>query len=60
MPINRIVYSMRIMKELVARGHVPIATMPNPRRQDFICWVFENTPEFQKDMDELAGGASHG
>lgn len=57
MPIqrNRIIYSMRVMKELVARGNIPLKTMTNPCKPEFQCWIFEVDEKFQQDIDEILG-----
>ena len=53
MPINKIIYSKRIMEELIARGHIPLKSMPNPYKPEFQCWIFEVSEKFQKDIDEI-------
>lgn len=45
-----IVYSLRVLKQLVGMGHIPVQTMPNPKIEKYNCWVFENTKDFQKDL----------
>lgn len=57
---RKIIYSIHAMERLVAMGHVPAATMPNPKKPEFLCWIFEVTPEFQRDVDIVLGGASNG
>lgn len=56
---RKIIYSLKVMEKLVARGYLPTATLPNPSRPEYICWVFDVTPEFQKDVDEILGGVHH-
>lgn len=53
MPKNRIIYSKRIMTKLVEAGYIPKGTMPNPTKQDFLCWIFEITPGFQEALDKF-------
>ena len=60
MPITKIIYSMRIMLQLVDRGFQPLTTMPNPQHPEFNCWVFELTEELQNVLDELLGGDNRG
>lgn len=57
---RKIIYSIHVMEELVARGHVPVATMPNPKKPEFLCWIFEVSPELQEDLDLVLGGKYHG
>lgn len=42
---NKIIYSMRIMIQLVEAGFMPKGTIPNPKDVRYNCWVFELTPE---------------
>jgi len=57
---QKIIYSLRAMEKLVAMGYIPIGTLPNPTKPEFMCWIFEVTPEFQRDVDIVLGGISHG
>lgn len=50
---RRIVYSLRVHIALQERGFKPIVQMPNPAKQNFICWVYEWSEEFQKAFDEI-------
>lgn len=43
----QIIYSLRIMRNLVEQGIFPIRTMPNPVNIKYNCWVFEDTEEFR-------------
>lgn len=53
--MNKIIYSLKIMLQLVERGFVPNSIMPNPRFPQYNCWTFEVTPEFQRALDEVLG-----
>lgn len=55
MPINKIIYSKRIMEALVAAGNIPLKSMPNPYKPEFQCWIFEVNEKFQKDIDKILG-----
>ena len=55
MPINKIIYSKRIMETLIARGHIPLQSMANPYKPEFQCWIFEVTDKLQKDLNEILG-----
>ena len=54
--MNKIIYSIKVMKALVERGFIPIATIPNPKNSKFNCWVFEVTDDFQQILDEIMEG----
>lgn len=56
MPKNKIIYSKRVMVQLVEAGFIPITTMPNPGHEPMICWIFEITPEFKDALDKILGG----
>ena len=58
--MSKIIYSLQVMLRLVERGHVPTASMPNPKYPKYMCWIFEVTPKFQEDLDEILGGEKHG
>lgn len=47
---NKIIYTRRIAMNLVEMGNVPAGTMPNPSKPEFLCWIFSDTPKFQKDL----------
>ena len=55
MPINKIIYSKRIMELLVSLGNIPLKSMPNPYKPEFQCWIFKITNKFQKDLDKILG-----
>lgn len=58
--MNKIIYSLRVMKELVELGNFPVATIPNPQKANLNCWVFKNDLKFQKDLESVLGkGARH-
>lgn len=55
---QEIVYSLRVMEQLVKLGHIPVATLPNPKNARYNCWVFEQSEEFQRDLSRLLKGVS--
>lgn len=55
---KEIIYSLKVMEQLVKLGYIPIATIPNPKNTKFNCWVFEQTEEFQKDLSVVLKEAS--
>lgn len=50
---NKIIYTRRIAMELIERGHVPVGTMPNPSKPEFLCWIFAVTPKFERDLSAV-------
>lgn len=50
----RIIYSLAMFKELVKWGYFPLRTIPNPKKPDLQCWVFEDTNEFRQKLTELS------
>lgn len=50
---RQIVYSRRIMLELIKRGFKPIDKLPNPEYDNYLCWIFEDTEEFHRIFEEL-------
>lgn len=58
---NKIIYSKRIMTQLLEMGFRPIDTFPNPTNPQFMCWAFEWTDEFDAALCQvLSGGARNG
>ena len=55
MPINKIIYSKRIMEALVEMGNLPLKSMPNPYKPEFQCWIFKITDKFQHDINIILG-----
>lgn len=60
MPITKVIYSMRVMLQLKERGFEPLATMPNPTRNQFNCWIFERSEDFDNALNEILGGSPNG
>ena len=58
--MNKIIYSLKVMVQLVEMGNIPILTMENPKYPDYKCWVFEMTEKFQNDLDIVLGGSDDG
>ncbi len=48
-----IIYSKRVMNELVKKGFFPVQTLPNPTNVKYKCWVFKNTTEFSEVLHTL-------
>lgn len=58
--MNKIIYSLKVMVQLVEMGNIPILTMENPKYPDYKCWVFEMTEKLQNDLDIVLGGSDDG
>lgn len=41
----------RMLTWLMQKGYKPIRTIPDVRRTDYVNWVFDNTPEFEHDVE---------
>lgn len=54
------VYNMKFAIELKKMGHFVAMEMPNPKKPEFICWVFEVDETFHADLDALKGGSRNG
>ena len=55
---KQIIYSLKVMRQLLERGFVPEQTIPNPIKPQFNCWIFEVTEDLQTALDEVLGGGS--
>lgn len=44
---KKIIYSLRVFLALTERGFEPIATTKNPAHEDFMCWIYDYTPELE-------------
>lgn len=60
MPNTKIIYSMKIMLQLVELGFQPLTVMPNPQHPEYNCWVFELNDELREALDRLLGGDHRG
>lgn len=52
MKSQKIIYSKWLMKELVERGFMPVGNMPNPNVLEYTCWVFPQSEELEKAIEE--------
>ena len=53
---NKIIYSLRVHLELTKRNIYPVATTPNPWKPNFMCWIYEKTPELDEALTAILGG----
>ena len=50
---NKIIYTRKIAMQLIEMGHVPVGTMPNPSRPEFLTWIFAVNPKFEADLGKV-------
>ena len=53
-----IVYSLKIHTALQLRGFKYIGTMPNPKNEQYNCWMYEKSPAFVEAFNEIVKGGS--
>ena len=53
---SKIIYSMKIMKQLLAKGIFPKSTKRNPTKPNYFCWVYEVTDDLIAALDEIFEG----
>ena len=58
--MNKIIYSLKVMVQLVEMGNIPILTMENPKYPEYKCWVFEMPEKLRHDLDIVLGGQTDG
>lgn len=57
---QKVIYSLRVVRQLLEMGFRPIEILDNPVNQKYKCWTFARTPEFEKALDIVLGGAERG
>lgn len=57
---HRIIFNLGIREDLRKKGFEPLLETDNLKHPGFKCWVYENTPEFAKALDEIMEGRKHG
>ncbi len=57
---QKVIYSLRVMRDLLEMGFRPIETLENPIDERYKCWIFEKTAEFDAALDKVLGGRSDG
>lgn len=50
---NKIIYTRRVAMKLIEMGNVPITTLPNPSKPEFLTWVFPVTRKFEEDLNTI-------
>ena len=51
----KVIYKKQIMVELVRKNHNLLYTTRNRNNRKYQCYMFELTPELEKDLAELTG-----
>ena len=54
---KKVIYSLNVFLDLQKLGFNPIATTPNPKNNNLICWIFERTPQLMEALDKIINGA---
>ena len=49
---NKVIYSLKIHIALRMAGFEPVFEMPNPRKPQYTCWIYEDTPELEEVFDK--------
>lgn len=57
--MNKIIYSLQKMLQLVEMGFIPVATMKNPKYPEYDCWVFERSEEFDAALTIVLTEVAH-
>lgn len=52
----KIVYSLKIHTQLQLKGFEYLKVMPNPKNDEYNCWVYEATPAFLDAFDSIVKG----
>ena len=56
---QKIIYSKKVMQQLLERGFRPIDTFQNPIDPRYMCWAFEKTEMLENALEQIfyGGGA---
>jgi len=49
----QIVYSFKVRTKLELMGFSPIGEIPNPKANQYKCWIYEATPAFLEAFKEV-------
>ena len=52
---EKVIFSKRLRIELRRRGFEPFMELPHLSHPGWMCWYYDNTPEFQEALSELMG-----
>jgi hypothetical protein len=58
--LTKIIYSKKVMMQLLELGFRPIDTFPNPTNPKYLCWAFKWDDKFDKALSAVLGGNSRG
>lgn len=56
---KQIIYSLKVVQELMELGFEPERVMPNPLKPEFKCWVFSVDDAFQTAVNDVLGKRGH-
>jgi len=51
-----LVYKMELAVELQKMGHQLFCTQPNPKKAEYVCWVFIRDETIYDDLNKLIRG----
>jgi len=52
---EKVIFSRRLRLELRRKGFEPFMEMPHLTHPGWLCWYYDNTPEFQAALSEILG-----
>lgn len=50
---TKVIYSMKIMKDLLDKGIYPESTMQNPEYPEYLCWTYLVDDKLIQALDEI-------
>lgn len=58
MQTQKCIRSLRVARELMRRGFLPVDAEPARKSRGFIVFVFRETDEFSQALNEILGGSN--
>lgn len=52
---DKIIFSLKVMKELKKKGIIPLLETDNIKKPGFKCWVYEGTEELYNALNDIMG-----
>lgn len=50
---TKTIYSLKVHTQLAIKGFKPICTMPNPKKEQYNCWIYEDSIELEDAFREI-------